>query len=168
MINPDRLTVKATEALNDALAMARRNGNPLVYDAHLLSALLAQDEGIVVPLLQKLGVNVTGLRQSIEREMARYPKQSGAQPTLARELNQVFDRAEDEAKKLGDEYVSTEHLLLALAEVKGTESRTLLTGVGATRDALLEALSDAAAEAVALLAIEARTALQRSPPTASR
>ena len=62
MINPDRLTVKATEALNDALAMARRNGNPLVYDAHLLMALLAQDEGIVVPVLQKIGVNVTGLR----------------------------------------------------------------------------------------------------------
>ena len=56
MINPDRLTVKATEALTEAVDLARRAGNPLVYDLHLLMALLAQDEGIVVPILQKLGV----------------------------------------------------------------------------------------------------------------
>ena len=62
MINADRLTVKSAEALNEAIALARRAGNPLVYDLHLLSALLAQDEGIVVPILQKLGVNVTELR----------------------------------------------------------------------------------------------------------
>jgi ATP-dependent Clp protease ATP-binding subunit ClpB len=141
MINPDRLTVKSAEALNDALAQARRAGNPLVYDTHLLLALLAQDEGIVVPILQKLGVSVTELRQNIEREIARYPKQSGgAQPSTSRELNGVFDRAEEEARALGDEYVSTEHMLLALADAKGTESRNLLTAVGATRDALVEAL----------------------------
>src|SRR4029453_2248026 len=98
MINPDRLTVKSSEAFNEAIALARRAGNPLVYDLHLLSALLGQDEGIVVPILQKLGVNVTQLREQVEREMARFPKQSNAQPSLARELNQVFDKAEDEAK----------------------------------------------------------------------
>src|SRR6267143_1463168 len=140
MINPDRLTVKATEALNEAVDLARRAGNPLVYDLHLLLALLAQDEGIVVPSLQKLGVGVTQLREAVGREMARYPKQSNAQPTLSRELNQVFDKAEADAKKLGDEFVSTEHLLLALSDVKGTESRNLLTGTGATHEALLEAL----------------------------
>src|SRR3712207_911670 len=64
MLNPDRLTVKSAEALNDALGRARRSGNPLVYDLHLLAALLDQDEGIVVPLVQKLGVNVTGLREA--------------------------------------------------------------------------------------------------------
>src|SRR5205085_208535 len=120
--------VKSAEAINDAIALARRNGNPLVYDLHLLSALLAQDEGIVVPLLQKLGVSVAGLREQIDRELARYPKQSDAQPSTSRELNQVMDRAEDEAKQLGDEYISTEHLLLALADVKGSESRALLSG----------------------------------------
>src|SRR5688500_15600178 len=88
MINPDRLTVKATEALNEAVDLARRAGNPLVYDLHLLMALLTQDEGIVVPILQKLGVSVTQLRETVGREMARYPKQSNAQPTLSRELNQ--------------------------------------------------------------------------------
>ncbi|HET7456301.1 MAG TPA: ATP-dependent chaperone ClpB [Gemmatimonadaceae bacterium] len=140
MLNPDRLTVKSSEALNDALAQARRAGNPMVYDAHLLLALLGQDEGIVVPILQKIGVNVTALREAVERETGRYPKQSGANPTLARELNQVLDRADEEARTLGDEYVSTEHLLLALSDVKGTESKALLNAAGATREALLEAL----------------------------
>ncbi len=140
MINPDRLTVKATEALNEAVDLARRAGNPLVYDLHLLMALLTQDEGIVVPILQKLGVSVAQLRESVGREMARYPKQSSAQPTLSRELNQVFDKAEADARELGDEFVSTEHFLLALSNVKGTETKNLLNGVGATHDALLEAL----------------------------
>ncbi len=140
MINPDRLTVKTGEALNDAVSIARRAGNPQVYDVHLLLALLAQDEGIVVPILQKLGVNVTDFRRRAEAEAARYPKQTDAQPTASRELNQVLDRAEQEAKALGDEYVSTEHVLLALAEVKGTDSRNLLSAVGADHDDLRQAL----------------------------
>ncbi len=140
MINPDRLTVKASDAVNEAVDLARRTGNPLVYDLHLLLALLTQDEGIVVPVLQKLGVSVAQLRETVGREMARFPKQSNAQPTLSRELNQVFDRAEADSRELGDEFVSTEHLLLALSDVKGTESRTLLNAAGATRANLLEAL----------------------------
>jgi ATP-dependent Clp protease ATP-binding subunit ClpB len=140
MINPDRLTVKSGEALNEAVSIARRAGNPQVYDLHLLLALLSQDEGIVVPVLQKLGVSVAALRDKAEKEAARYPKQTDAQPNVSRELNQVFDRAEKEAKDLGDEFVSTEHMLLALADVKGTDSRRLLNESGATRDDLLEAL----------------------------
>src|SRR5688500_19512823 len=120
MINPDKLTVKAGEAFNESITLARRNGNPQVYDLHLLSALLDQDESIVVPILQKAGANVTAIRERVKREMDRYPKQSGAQPTVSRELNQVFDKAEEEAKALGDQYVSTEHLLLALTDTKGT------------------------------------------------
>ena len=143
MLNPDRLTVKASDAIQDALARARRAGNPLIYDGHLLNALLDQKEGIVVPLLQKLGVNVPDLMQRAEREAARYPKQSGgAQPTLSREMNQVLDKADDEAKALKDEYVSTEHLLLALAGVKGNESYALLNGLGVTREALLRAFEE--------------------------
>jgi ATP-dependent Clp protease ATP-binding subunit ClpB len=140
MINPDRLTVKASEAVNEAVDLARRTGNPLVYDLHLLLALLTQDEGIVVPVLQKVGVSVTQLRETVGREMARYPKQSNAQPTLSRELNQVFDRAEADSRELGDEFVSTEHFLLALSDVKGTESKALLAAAGATHTDLLEAL----------------------------
>ena len=140
MINPDRLTVKSGEALNEAVSIARRAGNPVVYDLHLLLALLGQDEGIVVPVLQKLGVSVASLRDKSEKEAARYPKQSDAQPNVSRELNQVFDRAEKEAKDLGDEFVSTEHMLLALADVRGTDSRRLLNEAGVSHDDLLEAL----------------------------
>ncbi len=140
MINPDRLTVKSGEALNEAVSLARRAGNPVIYDLHLLLALLGQDEGIVVPVLQKLGVSVASLREQAEREVARYPKQSDAQPNLSRELNQLFDRAEEEAKSLGDDFISTEHLLLALADLNGTDSKRLLNGAGATREGLLDAL----------------------------
>jgi ATP-dependent Clp protease ATP-binding subunit ClpB len=141
MINTERLTVKAAEALNDAVSEARRAGNPVVYDLHLLSALLAQAEGIVVPVLQKLGANVTAIREQAAQEIARLPKQSDAQPSLSRELSGVFDKAEDEAKKLGDQFVSTEHLLVALADARTTESKRILNAAGATRDALIEALA---------------------------
>ena len=140
MINPDRLTVKSAEALNEAASEARRNGNPQVYDTHLLLVLLNQEESIVVPVLQKLGASVAALREAVQREIARYPKQSDAQPTMGRDLTAVLDRAEKEAKDLGDEYVSTEHMLLALSDTKGAESRTLLNNVGATHKALLAAL----------------------------
>ena len=140
MINPDRLTVKSAEALNDAVAIARKNGNPLVYDLHLLLALLAQDEGIVVPVLQRVGANSTAVRTAAEQEAARYAKQSDAQPTFSRELTQVVDAAEREAKALGDEYISTEHLLLALSDAKGTDSARVLTSASAHRQALLDAL----------------------------
>ncbi|HEX6965767.1 MAG TPA: ATP-dependent chaperone ClpB [Gemmatimonadaceae bacterium] len=140
MLNPERLTVKASEALNEALNLARRNGNPLVYDTHLLLALLRQGEGIVIPILHKLGVAVEDLTARVDQEMSRYPRQSGAQPSLSRELNQVLDSAEREMQGLGDEYVSTEHMLLALADTRGTQSHELLRGNGATHDALLKAL----------------------------
>src|ERR1035437_2087143 len=140
MINPDKLTVKSAEALNEAVAEARKNGNPQVYDTHLLIVLLAQDESIVVPVLQKLGVNVAALKEAIAREIGRYPKQSDAQPTWARELTAVLDQSEKEAKKLGDDFVSTEHLLLALADAKGTETKPLLNALGGTHKALLQAI----------------------------
>src|SRR5947208_832726 len=142
MIRPERLTVKATEALQQAGASARSRGNPVVNDAHLFHALLTQEEGIVVPLLQKAGLNVTQLATDTEREIERFPKQSGAaaEPTLSREVSQAFDRAEAEAKALDDAYVSTEHLLLALADLKGTTARQLLSAAGVDRDDLLAAL----------------------------
>ena len=142
MIRPDRLTVKASEALQQAAALARARGNPVVNDAHLFHALLEQDDGIVVPLLQKAGLNVTQLKSETERELGRFPKQSGdaGEPTLSRELSRVLDRANQDAQSLGDAYVSTEHLLLALAEEKGTTARQLLSAGGVDRAELLAAL----------------------------
>jgi len=142
MIRPERLTVKAAEALQQAGALARARGNPVVNDAHLFAALLAQDEGVVRPLLQKAGLNVTQLQAETERELERFPKQSGtaAEPTLSREVSRALDRADQEAQALGDAYVSTEHVLLALLEEKGTTARQLLTAAGLDRAALMAAL----------------------------
>src|SRR4051812_6819126 len=139
MINPDRLTVKSAEALQDAMSRAERAGNPQIEDLHLLQALLEQEEGIVVPILQKVGVNVTRLRTEADAAAARLPKQSGATPHISRELNTVLDQAEKEARELKDEYVSTEHFLLGLAE-KGFSAAGLLKAQGASRKTLLEAL----------------------------
>src|SRR2546428_5951047 len=141
MIQPDRLTIKAAEALQQAASLARSKGNPVINDAHLFFALLQQEDGIVVPLLQKAGLNVTQLRAETEREIERFPKQSGgADPTLSRELSRVLDRADEDAKSLGDAYVSTEHVLLALAEEKNTTARQLLSAAGVSRKDLLAAL----------------------------
>src|SRR5256884_9760284 len=104
MIRPERLTVKAAEALQQASALARARGNPVINDAHLFLALLSQDDGIVVPLLQKAGLNVAQLTAETEREIDRFPNQSGtlAEPTLAREEARVRARAADRAKALGN------------------------------------------------------------------
>ncbi len=142
MIRPERLTIKAAEALQQAAAHARSRGNPVVNDAHLFHVLLDQEEGIVVPLLQKTGLNVTQLKAETAREVERFPQQSGAaaEPTMSRELSRVLDRADEDAKALGDAYVSTEHLLLALADEKGTTARQLLSGAKVGRAELLAAL----------------------------
>src|SRR5438132_12009230 len=103
MIRPERLTVKAAEALQQASALARARGNPVINDAHLFLALLSQEDGIVVPLLQKAGLNVAQLTSETEREIDRFPKQSGttAEPTLSRELSRALPRAEQEARRPG-------------------------------------------------------------------
>ncbi|HUG27749.1 MAG TPA: Clp protease N-terminal domain-containing protein, partial [Gemmatimonadales bacterium] len=141
MIRPERLTIKGQEAFRDAGELARSRGNPVVNDAHLFAVLLTQDDGIVQPLLQKAGLNVTQLREAVDRELDRFPTQSGgAEPSFSRELHQVFDKAEAEAKSLGDAFVSTEHLLLALSEVKGTTARALLSGANLSAKELRTAL----------------------------
>src|SRR5450755_2028021 len=143
MLRPDRLTLKAREAVQGALEQARTRGNPVVNDAHLLSALLAQDEGIVQPLLAKAGVSVPRLGNRVESEIASFPTQRGANdvtPTIDRTLAKVFERGEAIAKELGDAYVSTEHLLIALASEKGSSTKQMLEGEGLSAKELRAAL----------------------------
>ena len=143
MIRPERLTIKGQESFRDALALARTRGNPVVNDAHLFAVLLEQEDGVVQPLLQKTGLNVTALIEQTGRELGRFPTQSGGgEPSLSRELHAVFDRAEKDAKALGDAYVSTEHLLLALIEEKGTTARSLVAAAGVSEDDLRTALNE--------------------------
>ncbi|HEX6559800.1 MAG TPA: ATP-dependent chaperone ClpB [Longimicrobiales bacterium] len=135
------MTIKASEAIQAAAAEAQRRGNPAIEDIHLLNALLLQDETVVVPVLQKVGVNVTRLRESLRGALERLPRQSGgSSPSVSRELNRIFDEADKEARSLKDEYVSTEHLLLALAGHKGSTTRDLVSEQDAELGALREAL----------------------------
>ncbi len=144
MLRPDRLTLKAQEAVRAAIEHARSRGNPVVNDAHLLAALLAQEDGIVGPLLRKAGVVVAKLSNVTEAEIASFPSQhgNGATPTLDRTLSKVFERGEKISKELDDAFISSEHLLLALAEEKGTSARRLLEAQGLSPEELRAALAD--------------------------
>jgi ATP-dependent Clp protease ATP-binding subunit ClpB len=139
----DRLTHKSQEALQQAGGLARDRNHTEVGTAHLLLALLSQSEGVVLPLVQKLGVTPTALRNRVGELLAATPTVYGAtgQPSISRSLSQVLDAAGDEAGALGDDYVSTEHLLLALVSADDATA-VLLRQVGVTRDAVLAALKE--------------------------
>ena len=141
-MNFERLTVKAAEAIQAAATSAQRRGNPQIEDLHLLEALLGQEETVVRPVLEKVGVNVGRLAAELGRALDRLPRQTGgSSPSLSREANLILDRAEGEARVLGDEYTSTEHLLIALAAHPGSDTREMLSAQGATREAVVEALA---------------------------
>ena len=141
MINPERFTLKAGEALQEAGSLARSKGNPVINDAHLFLALLRQEEGVVVPLLQKAGVNIADLESDTSREVDRFPIQTGAgTQTMTRELTHSLEAADALAKELGDAFISTEHLLISLTDTRGTSARQLLAARGIDKNTLLQAL----------------------------
>jgi ATP-dependent Clp protease ATP-binding subunit ClpB len=112
MLRMDKLTVKAQEALQAAQEMGARSGQQQIEPLHLLWALVAQGDGVVSPLLSKLGVAPETIAKEVERQIERLPKVSGAsQQYLSQSLNDVISRAFDEATRFKDEYVSTEHLI---------------------------------------------------------
>ncbi len=142
MIRFEKLTVKAQEALQAAQEFGSRNGQQQIEPLHLLWALAAQGDGVVPPLLEKLGVSPTGLASDIEKQVERLPKVSGAgQQYLSDASNKVLERAFDEAQRLKDEYVSTEHILLAIAGSEKDPAGQLLVRKGATKDAILQAMA---------------------------
>jgi len=138
-MDPNRLTIKSQEALERAGGIARDRGNPQLEALHLLAGLLAETDGAVRPLLAKLGANHQHLAQRADEALDRLPRQTGGHLTLAAELDAVFRQAEAEAKQIGDEYVSTEHLLMALADSRTSAGEILLTG-GVPKKDLLAAL----------------------------
>jgi len=138
----EKLTVKSQEALQAAASHAAENGNPEVLPMHLLAALLEDREGVVLPVLQGAGVAAQQLLTSVNEAIAKLPKvQGGTQPGMSQALQRVLDRAAKEADSFKDEYISTEHLLLALTEAKGDPVRDALAALGATHDSVLKALS---------------------------
>src|ERR1041385_2576943 len=141
----DKFTIKAQEAIQQANELAGQHGNPEMLPLHLLAGLLQDSEGIVAPVLAKLGVNPSALQAQVMERIDRMPKVSGAaaQPHLSAAMSKLLDQAFKEADTFKDEYVSTEHLLLAMTadQDKANEARQVLRGGGADHDAILKALT---------------------------
>jgi len=129
-LDPNRWTLKTQEAFNAAVELARSASNPEVTPDHLVLALIGQDGGVVLPILQKVGVNPPVLRSTAEDAIAKMPQAFGGESRMARSLTALLDVADGVRRELDDEYLSTEHLLVALAE-----------RVGVPKDQLLEALA---------------------------
>ncbi|HTW13217.1 MAG TPA: ATP-dependent chaperone ClpB [Solirubrobacteraceae bacterium] len=140
----DRFTIKSQEALEAAQRLASERRNPQTLPAHLLAVLLEQDGGVVVPVLRKLGVEPGAVRATLNPALEALPRLSGgaSEPTGgSNELIEIMRAAEQEMRALGDSYISTEHLVLALAASQGTAG-DVLRSTGANHDALLEALGE--------------------------
>ncbi len=142
MLRFEKLTVKAQESLQEAQEVAARHENQQIEPLHLLAALVAQADGVVPPLLARLGVRVEALASEIERELGRLPKVSGfGQQHMGQALNRVLEGAFTETGKFKDEYVSTEHLFLAIAGQEKDPAGQLLKRQGASHEAILQALA---------------------------
>jgi ATP-dependent Clp protease ATP-binding subunit ClpB len=128
-LDPNRWTLKTQEAVNTAIAAARSASNPEVTPDHLFLALLGQEEGIVLPILQKVGVAPLHVRNLAEDAVSKLPKSYGSESRVSREFTALIEGADEIRRDLHDEYLSTEHLLLALAEVVGVSKEDLLAAM---------------------------------------
>jgi ATP-dependent Clp protease ATP-binding subunit ClpB len=138
----DKLTVKSQEAVQSASGHAAENGNPEVLPLHLMAALLEDREGVVIPVLEKIGVPVEQLLSGVNSAIAKLPKvQGGGQPGMSAALQKVLEQGFKEAENFKDEFCSTEHLLLALSKAKNDPVQLALAALGGTHEAILKALS---------------------------
>jgi ATP-dependent Clp protease ATP-binding subunit ClpB len=132
-LDPNRWTLKVQEAFSAAVDAAKQASNPEVTPDHLLAALLGQGEGIVLPMLQRMGKEPLALRNQVNEALAKLPRSYGSEARLSRDLNQVFDAADQARADLSDEYLSTEHLLLALADRLGVSRDDVLAAMQSVR-----------------------------------
>jgi ATP-dependent Clp protease ATP-binding subunit ClpB len=140
----DKFTVKAQEAVQAAQSLADQRGHQTLEPEHLLLALLQQREGVVSPVLGKLGARAETLQQQLDAEIGKIPqvRGGGSGQYLGERLRQTLERAQREAERLKDEYVSTEHLLVAIAQERDGGATRVLAAAGVTPDALYRALVD--------------------------
>ena len=142
MVRFEKLTVKAQGALQDAQEVAARHENQEITPLHLLAALASQADGVVPPLLARLGIRQEVLSSDVERELGRLPKVQGfSEQRMGRALNDALERAFKEAEKFKDDYVSTEHLFLAIAGSDRDPAGQILKKLGASHEAILQALT---------------------------
>ncbi len=142
MVGFDKFTVKAQAALTSAQEIAFKRNNSETTPVHLLDAILGQDEGVALPVLKKMGVNIGALGEAIGQTLQRHPRIERGLPDVrpSVELQELIRRSMEEAEKLRDEYVSTEHFLLALTEDTGDAGR-ILRDAGVKRDGVMRALA---------------------------
>jgi ATP-dependent Clp protease ATP-binding subunit ClpB len=138
----DRFTLRGQEAVQSAVEIAERNQHQSVEPEHLLLAMLEQSEGIVRPLLGKLGANLQVVLNDVQAEVARQPKVQGGQQYFSPRITQLFQSAQKQAEKMQDEYVSTEHLLTAVAEEKDGAAGRILRQHGVSSDDLLKVIGE--------------------------
>ena len=136
----DKFTLRGQEAIQAGIELAERNQNQQVEPEHILCAMLEQPEGIVRPLLGKLGANVQVVLNDCQAAIARFPRVQGGQQYFSPRLSQIFTTAQKQAEKMQDEYISTEHLLLAIADEKDGEGGKILRQHAVTHDDLLKVI----------------------------
>jgi ATP-dependent Clp protease ATP-binding subunit ClpB len=132
-LDPNRWTLKTQEAFTAAVEAAKTANHPEVTNDHLMAALLRQEEGVVLPILEKLGTSPYTLRNAADEAVSRLPKAYGGESRLSRALQATFDTADTARRELGDEYLSTEHLLLALADKLNVGREDLLSALREVR-----------------------------------
>lgn len=130
----DRFTIRGQEAVQEAIGIAEKNQHQQVEPEHLLAAMLEQKEGTVRPIIGKIGANAQTVLNDVQAAIARFPKVSGGQQYFSSRINTIFHEAQKEAEKMQDEYVSTEHLLLAIADEKAGDAGRILRSNGVTKE----------------------------------
>src|SRR2546428_5823700 len=138
---PDRLTEKTQEAIQQAQALAQEAQAQELAPEHVPLALLQQADGTVPPILQQIGVDPTRVAAELKAQLDRLPKVYGAETYLGSRLRRLLDAAWSEMERLKDEYLSTEHLLLAIIDETNSEGGRMLQRAGVTREKVLEALT---------------------------
>ncbi len=140
-MNFNNFTIKAQEAVQKSIDLARASNQQIIEPSHLLKGLLLEGEDIVNFLLQKMGVNVSQLQSMLDKDLESYPRVTGGEPSLSRDLNAVFQKANDIAGKMGDQFVSVEHLLLGIINEKNPASQLMKT-LGASPKMLESAITE--------------------------
>jgi len=144
-MNFNKFTIKSQEAVQNAQEIASSYGNQLIEPEHLLAALVQDAGGTVVPILQKAGANVNLIKVRVNELLERLPKVSGAgvgNQGISQSLGQLLEAAQRKAEELKDEYISTEHLLLALVDVPGSPAGTLLREQGVSPEVIYKVLKE--------------------------
>ena len=143
-MNINKFTQKSVEAVNGCQKVALEYGNQQVEQAHILASLLSLDDSLILKLIQKMGVNTDAFRRDLDDVLSRYPKVSGSSANMyfSNDANRVLTEAEDHAKAMGDEYISVEHLFLAMLDRADRDMKALFARYNITKDGFLKVLSE--------------------------